>query len=302
MSNCLDERAAWDLLRGIPKIVQTSKFPLRANHPSNSALWIQIEANGTWKCPLSVTEKAQDLLGIFLPLQLKSDLIIAQMGQTLDGYIATSTGHSHYITGPADIIRLHRLRAIVDAVVVGAGTAATDNPLLTVRKIEGDNPVRVVLDPHGRLDRQLNVFTDKSAKTLTIHYSQSNKTVDQLNETGETILLTAGDSSNKPKIAPESLLFEPAQIVEALKQRGLRRILVEGGSKTISCFLKAGMLDRLHVTVSPLLVGSGRKALRINPIDNLDKAMKPKVRHFVLDDDVLFDLDFQGIKTRFQEG
>ncbi len=302
MSNRLDEQAAWDLLRGIPKIIQSSKFPLRANHPSNSALWIQIEANGTWKCPLSVTEKAKDLLEIFLPLQLKPDLIIAQIGQTLDGYIATSTGHSHYITGPEDITRLHRLRAIVDAVVVGAETASADNPLLTVRKIQGDNPIRVVLDPHGRLDRQLSVFTDKSARTLTIQCSKSTEDTDQLNKNGEKILLPAGDSSNPPKTFPESLLFEPAQIVEALKQRGIRRILVEGGSKTVSSFLKAGILDRLHVTVSPLLIGAGRKALTLNPIDSLDKAIKPKVRHFVLDDDVLFDLDFQRTKTRLPEG
>ena len=249
MSNRLDEHAAWDLLREIPKIIQSSKFPLRANHPSNSALWIKIEANGTWKCPLSVTEKANELLELFLPLQLKPDLIIAQMGQTLDGYIATSTGHSHYITGPADITRLHRLRAIVDAVVVGAETASADNPLLTVRKIEGNNPIRVVLDPHGRLDRQLNVFTDQSARTLTIQCAKSTGAADQLNEAEEKILLTASRSSNALKTTQESLFFEPEQIVEALNQRGIRRILVEGGSKTISSFLKAGMLDRLHVTV-----------------------------------------------------
>ena len=234
--------------------------------------------------------------------QLKQNLIIAQMGQTLDGYIATSTGHSHYITGPADITRLHRLRAIVDAVVVGAETISADNPLLTVRKIQGDNPIRVVLDPHGRLDRQLNVFTDKSAKTLTIQCAKSSETTDQLNETEEKILLTAAHSSNELKTSPESVFFEPAQIVETLKQRGIRRILVEGGSKTVSSFLKAGMLDRLHVTVSPLLIGPGRKALTLNPIDRLDKAIKPKVRHFVLDDDVLFDLDFQRTKKRFPEG
>ena len=76
--------------------------------------------------------------------------VVGQIGQSLDGRVATAGGHSHYINGPAGLAHLHRLRAIVDAVVVGVGTALADDPQLTVRHVAGRNPARVVIDPGAR--------------------------------------------------------------------------------------------------------------------------------------------------------
>jgi riboflavin biosynthesis pyrimidine reductase len=115
-------------------------------------VWLQVHASGRWETSVEVDAVAHDVMEMYLPLQLQADLVVAQIGQSLDGRIATESGHSHYVTGRADIRRLHRLRALVDAVVVGARTVASDDPRLTVREVEGDNPVRVVLDPDGRLD------------------------------------------------------------------------------------------------------------------------------------------------------
>src|SRR5215210_2131153 len=78
-------------------------------------------------------------------------VIVGQVGQSLDGRIATTSGHSHYINGPEGLAHLHRLRALVDAVVVGIGTVLADDPQLTVRRVAGPNPARVVIDPGGRL-------------------------------------------------------------------------------------------------------------------------------------------------------
>src|SRR5262249_39386848 len=78
-------------------------------------------------------------------------MAVGQVGQSLDGRVATESGHSHYINGPAGLAHLHRLRALVDAVVVGVGTALTDNPQLTVRRVTGPQPARVVIDSGGRL-------------------------------------------------------------------------------------------------------------------------------------------------------
>jgi len=82
-----------------------------------------------------------------------TSLVIGQLGQSLDGRIATPSGKSHYITGPESLVHLHRMRAWVDAVIVGAGTVAADNPQLTVRRVEGRNPVRVVIDPSLQIGR-----------------------------------------------------------------------------------------------------------------------------------------------------
>ena len=94
---------------------------------------------------------------------------IAHLGQSLDGYIATASGDSYYVTGPDNVRHLHRLRALADAIVVGAGTVARDDPQLTVRHVEGPNPVRVVLDPAARLDARRRVFSDGAAPTLVVH-------------------------------------------------------------------------------------------------------------------------------------
>ena len=84
-------------------------------------------------------------------------VIVGQVGQSLDGRVATATGHSKYINCPAGIEHLHRLRALVDIVVVGVGTALADDPQLTVRQVAGPQPARAVIDPRGRLGAQRKV-------------------------------------------------------------------------------------------------------------------------------------------------
>ena len=91
----------------------------------------------------------EDLFGPLRALRVDDIMAIGQLGQSLDGRVATPTGHSHYINGPAGLNHLHRLRALVDAVVVGIGTAVADDPQLTVRRVSGPQPVRVVIDPKG---------------------------------------------------------------------------------------------------------------------------------------------------------
>ena len=85
-------------------------------------------------------------------------VIVGQIGQSLDGRVATESGHSKYINGPAGLVHLHRLRALVDAVVVGVGTAIADDPQLTVRRVSGPQPARVVIDPKGRLGADARMF------------------------------------------------------------------------------------------------------------------------------------------------
>src|ERR1700719_591940 len=108
---------------------------------------------------------------LFGPLRagLIDDLVVVgQLGQSLDGRIATNSGHSHYINGPAGLDHLHRLRALVDAVVIGVGTALADDPLLTVRRVAGPNPARVILDPRGRLPAGARVLAADGTRRLVV--------------------------------------------------------------------------------------------------------------------------------------
>ena len=275
MSATLDEDTAWALVRA------TTPDTTRVLLESHPGVWLDVRTSGQWDASAPPTAAAGALLELYLPLQLRTDLVIGQLGQSLDGRIATTSGHSHYVTSREDIRRLHRLRALVDAVVVGAGTIAADDPRLTVREVEGDNPVRVVLDPDDRLDPGHRVFADGAAPTMVVRRAGP--------EAGGASV--EGSVVSLPVSGPDG--FELGAVLEALRARGLRRVLVEGGGITVSRFLQAGLLDRLHVTVAPLLIGSGRAALTLPPIETLAQALRPHCRHFHLGEDVLFDLDLR---------
>jgi riboflavin-specific deaminase-like protein len=275
VSLTLDEDTAWALVRA--KTPNTTRVRLE----SCPGVWLDVHPSGRWEASIPPTAAARDMLELYLPLQLRADLVIGQLGQSLDGRIATASGHSHYVTSRADILRLHRLRALVDAVVVGAGTIAADDPRLTVRGVEGDNPVRVILDPDARLDADRRVFTDGVARTVVVR--RAGPEPGGASVGGSVVLLPV----------PGPYGFELGAVLEALRGQGLRRVLVEGGGITVSRFLQAGLLDRLHVTVAPLLIGSGRAALTLPPIVTIAQAIRPRCRHFHLGEDVLFDLDLR---------
>jgi len=195
-------------------------------------------------------------------------LAIAQLGQTLDGRIATVTGHSHYVNGPEALVHLHRLRALVDAVVVGAGTAADDDPSLTTRRVVGPNPARVLIDPSGRVPAGRKLFTDGLAPTLVCGPPRPG---------AEPLQLPAEGAS-------------PRAILAALATRGLDVVLVEGGAATVSRFLGDGCLDRLHLLVAPTLLGSGRPGIVLPEVATMAGALRFDARRYQLGDDTLFDL------------
>ncbi|MBC7801118.1 MAG: dihydrofolate reductase family protein [Gemmatimonadaceae bacterium] len=214
---------------------------------------------------------------LYRPIASAASIVVGQLGQSLDGRIATETGHSHYLNGTEGLLHLHRLRALVDAVVVGIGTVQADNPRLTVRRVRGPNPVRVVIDPDGRMDSAANLATDGAAPTLVIHAPTSRPPPGI-----EGVALTRSGRG-----------FAPQDIVAALAERGLRRLLIEGGARTVSAFLAAGALHRLHVCVAPLLIGSGLPGLTLPPVATLDDALRPPAEIYQLGADVLFDLDLK---------
>jgi diaminohydroxyphosphoribosylaminopyrimidine deaminase/5-amino-6-(5-phosphoribosylamino)uracil reductase len=189
--------------------------------------------------------------------------VIGQLGQSLDGRIATPTGASKYINGHEALCHLHRIRAEVDAVIVGIGTAIADDPQLTTRHVEGPSPVRVVIDPNGKLPGDLAMLHDNAAPVLVITCRGC-----PVPKGAEALEMDCDGSGN---IAPQA-------IIRALAARGLRRLLVEGGAETLARFLNAAAIDELHLMVAPIVLGSGKTGLNLTPISKLDEAMRPLVR------------------------
>ncbi len=177
-------------------------------------------------------------------------MLVGRLAQTLDGRIATGNGVSQWIGGPGDLRHTHRLRALCDAVVVGAGTVAADDPLLTTRLVSGPHPLRVVLDTEARLPEGLRLFQGGPPTLLVVAEGQARRPRHGM---AEVLALPRGADGR----------LDLAALVAALAARGARRIFIEGGGVTVSRFLMAGLLDRLHVTIAPIILGSGRPAFAL---------------------------------------
>ncbi len=221
--------------------------------------------------------------GLFGPLRLglaDDMVVVGQFGQSIDARIATETGDSKYINGPDGLAHLHRLRALVDAVVVGVGTAVADDPQLTVRHVEGPNPARIVVDPRSRLPQNARLLAADGVRRLVITGEQARA---GFPASIEVVQLPAPDGH-----------IAPAEILRALAQRGLRRILIEGGADTVSRFIAAGCLDRLHVVIAPIIIGAGPSSVRLPPVSSMAQVLRAPMRAHILGDEVLLDCDLSA--------
>lgn len=215
--------------------------------------------------------------------------VVAHLGQSIDGCVATASGDSHTVTGEEDFVHMHRLRALSDAVVVGAGTVAADDPRLTTRLVDGPDPVRVVIDPDGRLDPEHGLFVDGAAPTLWVRRATAGA--------GMPAAGPAPDLAARVErieiVARGEGDFLPA-VLDALGARGLGVLMLEGGGVTVSRWLEAGLLDRLQIAVAPVIIGRGRPGLQLPSAPSMSAARRPPCRLYRLGDDVLWDFDLRG--------
>ncbi len=290
---------AWQLILAVRQRVRSDGFPLDGfglrSDPTGTAglvtvneadALLGVNSDGGWTSLIEFSEEVSQLLDLYLPVALGSEhrpSTLAHLGQSLDGRIATEDGDSYYVTGAANILHLHRLRALSDAVIVGAGTVRHDDPQLTTRQVQGENPVRVVIDTERRLAGHYKVFTDAAAPTLLVSRAGAGDGAGPLPPDVRVLEIATGSDQ-----------IPPAAIVAALRAQGLHSLFVEGGGVTVSRFLAAGVLDRLQVAVAPLIIGSGRPAFTLPRVARLAEAQRPPCRRFEMGEDVLFDFDLRG--------
>jgi riboflavin-specific deaminase-like protein len=231
-------------------------------------------------CDSALPPPWQDLFGPLRRGPVDGLVVVGQFGQSIDARIATTSGDSRYINGTAGLCHLHRLRALMDAVLIGVGTANMDDPQLTVRRVSGPSPARVIVDPSGRLPVTAKVLMADGIRRLVI----TREGVASKFPSGvEIAALPASDGQ-----------IAPATILAALAGRGFRRILVEGGAHTVSRFLQARCLDRLHVMIAPIIIGAGPSSVTLPPIARVEQALRAPIRAHVLGEDLLVDCDLSA--------
>lgn len=290
--HALDDAKAWALLLALARrasdgqpilddvglrlndagAVEESAEPWIVARPSTDRAW-------AWPAGATARPELELLFDLYMPLCVgagRDALTIAHLAQSLDGRIAIVSGQSQFITGKENLVHAHRLRALCDAVLVGRRTVEKDDPQLTTRLCSGQSPVRVVVDPGRRLGDAHRVFM--SGPTTLLFCSAEAARSGSHHGHAEVVAIEPVDG----ELPAKSILAE-------LRRRGLHRVYIEGGGLTVSRFLHANALTRLHITIAPMVLGSGSAALTLPPILELSQARALAWRHFRLGPDVLFD-------------
>jgi diaminohydroxyphosphoribosylaminopyrimidine deaminase / 5-amino-6-(5-phosphoribosylamino)uracil reductase len=245
------------------------------------AQWQALLACRRGVAPVPAAGVLAELYGPICAIPTGQAFAVAHLAQSLDGRIATAAGASRWISGEEDLHHTHCMRALADAVVVGAETIRHDDPLLTVRRCAGKHPVRVVIDPDRKLGPRHRVFCDASAPTLVIAAEDCPR-------------CAAPGFAEVLRLPRAEGVIAPAAIRAALAARGLDWLFIEGGGVTISHFLRAGCLDRLQLTVAPMILGSGRPSVTLPEITAPTLGLRPQIRRIALGEDVLFECIFDA--------
>jgi len=250
--------------------------------PVDSPEWQALLAARAGAFPLVSSSSLYTLYGPLCAARRNGSYAVGHLAQSLDGRIATTNGKSRWLSGDEDLLHTHRMRAMCDAVMVGVNTVLSDDPQLTVRRCAGRHPVRVVIDPERRLDGSQRMFRDGAAPTLVLAAADRAR---------------AGEALARSEVVPVPRGrwgLDPHEIRRVLARRGLSVLFVEGGGITVSRFLAAGALDRLQITVAPLILGSGRPGILLPEITDVRNGLRPRARRFVLGNDVMIECDFHG--------
>ena len=248
-------------------LVKKNSISLSSKRKSNFYI-----KNNNLESKINISKFYQSILNILLPiLRINKKLVIAQIGQSIDGRIALNNGNSHYINNPKSIIYLHCLRSISDAIIVGSNTIKKDDPLLTTRKIKGTNPKRIIIDGSLSLNNKYKIFNDGNENII---FTKSNKNI-RLNNS--TIIRLKEKNFTK-------------NFITQIKKLKYKNILVEGGSKTISELINNKYIDILQFMIAPILIGSGINSLNLKEISNLNKAIRPKHNFNELENEIIVNL------------
>jgi diaminohydroxyphosphoribosylaminopyrimidine deaminase/5-amino-6-(5-phosphoribosylamino)uracil reductase len=200
-------------------------------------------------------------------IQRRIPFVTLKFAQTVDGRIATATGHSRWISSPPSLRFAHALRASHDAVLVGCGTVRQDDPELTVRLVRGRQPLRIVLDSrlNTRPEARILKNQDRAKTIIATTVDAGRKKAALYDRLGVEILRCDGDDTRRVDLN---------KLFIALGKRDISSVLVEGGAAVITTVLREHLADRIVIVVAPKIVGKGVAAVQDLGIATMDDALK----------------------------
>ncbi len=191
--------------------------------------------------------------------------VIMKAAITLDGKICTGTGESQWISGKESLLRVHEMRAGVDALVVGVGTIIADNPMLTVRNVpKAKDPVRMVLDAGLRIPDESTVLDPTFPVTVVTTDRSSSERRKELEQRGIAVWVVEADEHGEVDLRA---------FLRQVGERDMISVQIEGGAEIYTSFLRAGMVDKVALFIAPTLLGEGKSVVGDLGIERLSDAL-----------------------------
>lgn len=254
---------------GVQRVVVATLDP----NPKVSGRGVQILREAGIEVEVGLLEKEAQKLNerFFHNMIANRPFVTLKYAMTLDGKIATHSGHSKWISGEESRLQVHQLRNESDAILVGIGTVLKDNPLLTTRlpNQKGKNPVRVVLDSRLQIPLDANVLNDE-AKTIIVTTTDANpKKIAELEKKNVTFIYCSKVQNG----------INLEEMLEQLYKHGITNLIVEGGGEVNASFVRAGLVNKYILYIAPKILG-GRNS--ISPVsgedvDTMDMASKVEI-------------------------
>ncbi len=229
----------------------------------NSKFDVNVYSTEPFKCKISYSRRVslinRNLFNLYLPYSIlpfyaaknKKIYVITHFAQTLDGRIASASGDSKWIGNQENLIHAHRMRALLDGILVGSKTIQSDNPLLSVRHVSGDDPKKIVVGGD-----HLDIQNYQISENEFVSFSQG------INKNADNFIL------NK-----EGGIYDTSKILKTLYNLGLRTLYIEGGSFTTSNFLSQNRIDQIQVHFAPIILGSGVTGFNFGDAQHLKEAV-----------------------------